>query len=382
MTMFGRQCLSTFLVRSRGLHTSRPAPAIPPVMWLLLKPLSRVAAGLLGKGARVWWRRLPDTRKMEFKEWARGHRRKFVYAGGLFSGGILYAYESHIQECPITGKKRFVALYPDQVKKLSKQEFQNNLKEFEDNIVSSDSKIYNRVVNVLNKLLKGNRDIRQIYDKSWTVTVVDSSIRNAFVLPCGNIFVFKGMLDICRNDDQLAIIIGHEMSHAILGHVAEQLTQAGFISMLLLVPMAVIWAMLPNDGIALVTSWFIQKATDICFSLPHSRRHEMEADEVGLMMAAKACFDVREAPALWEIMEVIDSLNEDLMSTDKDLEFLSSHPVHSSRCESLSELLSPALKIRLECGCARLDPDYDPQTFVHYIKEEKRKYLALETLDE
>ena len=51
------------------------------------------------------------------------------------------------------------------------------------------------------------------------------------------------------------------------------------------------------------------------------------------------------------------------------------------RCESLSELLSSALKIRFECGCARLDPEYDPKTFVHNLREEKRKYLALEALD-
>ena len=302
------------------------------MFWIFVKPLSRVAAGLLGKGARVWWRRLPEYRKMEVKEWARGHKRKFMYAGVFASGGILYAYESHIQECPITGKKRFVALYPDQLKKISKQVFQDNLEEYEDSIVPSSSEIYNRVVNVSNQLLKGNRDIRQIYDKSWTVTVVDLPIRNAYVLPCGNIFVFRGMLDLCRNDDQLAIILGHEMSHAILGHVAQQLTMAGFINMVILVPMAVIWAMLPNDGIALVTDWFIQKVTDICFHLPHSRECEMEADEVGLMMAAKACFDVREAPALWEIMEIFDSLDdEDGLATDKDLEFLSTHPVHSTR---------------------------------------------------
>ena len=227
---------------------------------------------------------------------------------------------------------RFVALYPDQVKKISRQEFDGLLQEFSEDILPNNDKLYNRVVAVSNRLLEGNKDLRQIYDKSWTVTVVDLPVRNAFVLPSGNIFVFKGMLDLCRNDDQLAIILGHEMSHAILGHVAEQLTRAGFINMLLLVPMAVIWAILPNDGIALVTDWFIQKVTDICFHLPHSRRHEMEADEVGLMMAAKACFDVREAPALWEIMEIIDSLDcENEMSTDKDLEFLSTHPVHSSR---------------------------------------------------
>ena len=324
--MLGR--LSTSLIYQRALHTSRPAPAIPPALWLLAKPLSRVAAALLGKGAKNWWRRLPEYRKTEVRDWIRGQRKKFIYAGGAVTGGVLYAYESHIQECPVTGKQRFVALYPDQVKKISREEFQGLLKEFEDSIVPSNSKIYNRVVDVSNQLLKGNRDIRQIYDKSWTVTVVDQPVKNAFVLPSGHIFVFSGMLDLCTNDDQLAIILSHEMAHAILGHVAEQLTMSGFINMILLVPMAVIWAMLPNDGIALVMDWFVHKVTEICFHLPHSRKHEMEADEFGLQMAAKACFDVREAPALWEIMELIA---EDPLENDKDLEFLSTHPVHSTR---------------------------------------------------
>ena len=99
-------------------------------------------------------------------------------------------------------------------------------------------------------------------------------------------------------------------------------------SLVLLVPMAVIWAMLPNDGVAIVTDWFVNKVVEICCHLPHSRDHEMEADEVGLRMAAKSCFDVREAPALWEIMELI---SEDPLESDKDLEFLSTHPVHSTR---------------------------------------------------
>ena len=327
--MFSRKCFaSSLIILPRGLHTSRPAPA-PPLVWLFVKPLTRVTAALLGKGARWWWRRLPDYKKMEVKEWARGHRRTFIFSGGIGTGAILYAYESHVQECPITGRKRFVALYPDQEKKISEEASQEILLQYqnEEGIFPTDSKSYNRVMDVSNKLLKGNKDIRQIYDKSWTVTVLNKPNRNAYVLPSGHIFVYKGMLDMCRNDDQLAIIIGHEMSHAILGHTAEKLTRAGFISMVLLVPMAVIWAILPNDGIALVTDWFIRKVNDICLYLPHSRRQEMEADEVGLMMAAKACFDVREAPAIWKIMELMDEMDE----YEPRCELLSTHPVHSTR---------------------------------------------------
>ena len=180
-----------------------------------------------------------------------------------------------------------------------------------------------------NKLLRGSKDIRQIYDKQWTVTVIDQvdisallqgfisclplqPIANAMVLPSGNIFVFTGMLDLCKNDDQLAVrqliyicmysfqekahtfskrilckerllppkvVLGHEMAHSVLGHTAEQLTRASFIQVIrlralpttcvlnplspsqlvLLVPFALLWAALPNDGVALVANWFFEK---------------------------------------------------------------------------------------------------------------------------
>ena len=90
----------------RPLHTSACRAAVPPAVWLLAKPLSRVAAALVGQGARRWWRRLPGQRKLELRAWANTHRRKFLTAGTCFAGGLVYAYESHIQECPVTGRKR------------------------------------------------------------------------------------------------------------------------------------------------------------------------------------------------------------------------------------------------------------------------------------
>jgi len=318
----------------------------------------------------VWWSKLPGDKKLLLKDAAKTHRKKFIVAGSALLGGLAYGYESHIEECGVTGRRRFVALTPDQVKKIAKVEFNNLLEELGPDIVPDRNPIYKRVVRVSNRILQGNKDIRQIYDKTWTVTVVNQSVKNAFVLPSGNIFVFKGMLDLCENDDQLAIILGHEMAHTVLGHVPEKLTLASFVQMVLLVPMAVLWAVMPNDGIALVANWFIDKVITLIVDLPFSRDMEMEADEVGLVMAAKACFDVREAPALWELMEI---MSEDVMETDRDLEFLSTHPCHGTRQESLSAQLSSALAVRFECGCERLDPRKDPQIKL----QEFKKYINL-----
>jgi len=352
----------------RQLHMTQPRAALPPILITMAKPMARVMSVLLGKVARNWWRKLPSDRKVIFRDLAQKHRTKFGVACGVGVAGAWAAYDSHVLECPVTGRKRFVALTPDQMKKISRVEFQNLLDELGPDILTRNHEAYSLVARVANRLLAANRDLRQIYDKQWTVTVVDQDIKNAFVLPSGNIFVFRGMINLCENDDQLGIILGHEMAHAVLGHSAEKLTLASFLQVVLLLPFAVLWAVLPNDGVALVANWFMEKVLDVMVELPFSRGMEMEADEVGLELAAKACFDVREAPALWGKMEL---MSEDPLETDKDLEFISTHPVHSNRQQSLASQLGKALGIRQLYGCQRLDCTQDPNIKL----EEFKKYL-------
>merc|ERR1711915_788442 len=111
------------------------------------------------------------------------------------------------------------------------------------------------------------------------------------------------MIDIFDNEDELGIVLSHEIAHVVLGHVEEKLTLTSFVQLVLLVPMAVLWAFLPSDGIALVTHWFMDCVVDVMVELPFSREMENEADKVGLFLAAKACYDVREAPAFWGKMK-------------------------------------------------------------------------------
>ena len=80
---------------------------------------------------------------------------------------------------------------------------------------------------------------------------------------------------------------------------AEKLSYVSLVNVLVLVPLALLWALLPTDGIALVADWFFKRVVDVVFELPFSRGMETEADEVGLVLAAKACLDVTEAPRFW-----------------------------------------------------------------------------------
>ena len=94
-------------------------------------------------------------------------------------------------------------------------------------------------------------------------------------------------LKACETLDELGIVLSHEIAHVVLGHVEEKLTLTSFVQLVLLVPMAVLWAFLPNDGIALVLNWFMDTVVDIMIELPFSRDMETEADRVGLILAAK-----------------------------------------------------------------------------------------------
>ena len=78
------------------------------------------------------------------------------------------------------------------MKKISRQEFDGLIEEYREHILPNVHPEYTRVARVSNRILNGNKDLRQIYDKTWTVTVVDQPVQNAFVLPSGNIFISKG----------------------------------------------------------------------------------------------------------------------------------------------------------------------------------------------
>ena len=140
-----------------------------------------------------------------------------------------------------------------------------------------------------------------------------------------------------------------------------------------MIPLAVLWAFVPNDGIALVADWFFHKASSTIFELPFNRIMETEADEVGLLLAAKACFDVREAPTFWAMMEMNENEDEKI-----PIEYLSTHPAHKNRESNMMSLVPEAIKMRSSCGCPQLsqsDPYEEFKKFAEIIKKNKEVSL-------
>lgn len=358
-----KQSFPGVLLSKNGFKTSAPQ-RVPPLLVALIKPVSRILAMVLGRRFRTWWRKLPHDHKLKVKAFSRQNSRSWGTLGVLLVALVAYGYESHLEECPITHRRRFVALRKDQMEKIADAEFEELLTKFENELLPEHHPYYDRVARVATRILKANQELPQVKEKNWTISVIGEDERNAFVLPSGNIFVYTGMLSVCENDDQLGVVLSHEIAHTLLGHAAENLSYLNLLSALLIVPLGVAWAFLPNDGIAIVANWFFTKVSELLFELPFARHMETEADEVGLDLASKACFDVREAPVFWGKMEVVANLKDDMQPP----EFLSTHPSHNSRQEYLASLLPGALRTRSTCGCPKLGPNDPNDEFQRFLK--------------
>ena len=161
--------------------------------------------------------------------------------------------------------------------------------------------------------------------RAWEIEVFDMPDANAFAMPGGKIGIFAGILDVARNQHQLAAVIGHEIAHVTREHQVAQ-TNRGMMTQ---GAAAVLGASVGMQQEA-------QALAQIGLSLPFSRSHETEADEVGLLYMADAGFDPRASITLWKNME-------DQSGSARPPQFLSTHPAPEDRMGKLIAGMSGAL---------------------------------------
>ena len=171
----------------------------------------------------------------------------------------------------------------------------------------------------------------------WEATVIkDDHTQNAFALPGGKIAVYTGIFPVADNESGLAAIVGHEVVHALARHGSERMSQ-GVLAQAGLIGAAIA---LQAEGFSPVTSQAAMSAlgvgTQVGVLLPFSRAHESEADYIGLLLAADAGYDPREAVRVWQRMQ-------QLSHGQQPPEFLSTHPGHETRVKRLTEHMPEAL---------------------------------------
>ena len=166
---------------------------------------------------------------------------------------------------------------------------------------------------------------RVLTDRGWDYAVFVSESPNAFVLPSGKIGVTTGLLNLVRNDDQLAAVLGHEVGHVVARHAAERYSSNAATSLVL-------------SGVQSAAGDYGRAAgaigglgAQLGVLLPFSRRHELEADRLGVEYLQRAGYRPSEAIALWRLMA-----GQRQGSTP---EFASTHPSDASRIAALEQYI-------------------------------------------
>lgn len=174
-------------------------------------------------------------------------------------------------------------------------------------------------------------------DLEWEFNLFESKTVNAFCLPGGKVAVYTGILPVMKNEAGLAIVLGHEVAHATARHGAERLSQALTLQAITSILSSGLDFAAPTLSGAVMQAFGV--GTHLGVTLPYSRSHESEADYIGLLYAARAGYDPREAVPLWERMEVAGKKKKMRVP-----EFISTHPREKRRIEKFEQLMPAALE--------------------------------------
>ena len=170
--------------------------------------------------------------------------------------------------------------------------------------------------------------------------MVKSKEVNAFCLPGGKMVVYTAILPVCETDAGLATVMGHEIAHALARHGAERMTQQKMAEIGVAAASSTLGGVDPRDRQRVMQ---VLNAGAQFGILRYSRRHESEADHIGLLLMATAGYDPREAVKFWERMSK-------LTGGKRTPEFLSTHPSHETRIRDLINWMPQALTLYKASG--------------------------------
>lgn len=239
---------------------------------------------------------------------------------------------------PMTGRKQFVAIPASQMISLSAESYSQVLAEAKvstnNYYVSTVRKVGEKLTAAVELYLKQNNlaSVTEGYD--WQYNVLVSEELNAWCMPGGQIAFYEGILPVCQDENGIAVVMGHEIAHAVAQHGNERMSQQLALQM---------------GGIALSEALKTQEQETIDLAmlafgvgaqvgvmLPYSRTHESEADELGLYFMAMAGYNPQTAPAFWTRMSE--------KGESRPPEFLSTHPDPSNRIEDLNRHMPKAME--------------------------------------
>jgi predicted Zn-dependent protease len=256
----------------------------------------------------------------------------------LFGLYLVYYYVSNQQVVPLTGRTQLVDLSREQEAALGYQSYQQILAQ--SNVVDSGP-AFDLVREIGRQIVLAVGDDDPGFE--WEFSVIESEQANAFCLPGGKVAVYTGILPVVENRDGLAVVMGHEIAHAIARHGAERMAHQRLVQLGTLAAGVALSDM--DAGTQQLVMGALGVGAQFGVLLPFSREHESEADYMGLVYVSRACFDPTEAPRLWERMGAAAG------GRAQPAEFMSTHPSHETRIRQFEQWMPDALAMRSQqCG--------------------------------
>ncbi len=238
---------------------------------------------------------------------------------------------------PLTGRSQLALVESSEIQPLVNEEYDKVLKEGQvltnspegRQIVSVGNKIASSVEDFLNK--EGYSDLAQSFE--WEFNLLKNAAANAWCMPGGKVAFYTGILPITQNETGIAVVMGHEIAHAVASHSRERMSSG----LLTNFGMSVLSTAMGSNP-TLTEAIFLQSVGmgSELGMLAFSRKHELEADELGLIFMAMAGYDPREAPVFWERMAS--------QGGEVPPEFLSTHPGPENRQAKLEEQMERAMQ--------------------------------------
>jgi predicted Zn-dependent protease len=268
--------------------------------------------------------------------------RKQIIMTRLFTS--LFVVASFVIACttnPLTKKSQLTLLPESELQAMGNQQYQQFLST--NRVVSAsnnrDAEMVKRVGQRIARAVESYYAQNGISDKltgfRWEYNLVNDKAVNAWCMPGGKIVVYTGLLPVTQNEAALAVVIGHEVSHALLQHGNQRMSQ-GLLQQLGGVALSVAVANKPVETQNLFMTAY-GAGTTVGLILPFSRNQELEADRFGLIWTAMAGYNPQEAIPLWERMERASQ-------GQSPPEFLSTHPSEGRRINQLQRIMPEAMK--------------------------------------
>ena len=257
---------------------------------------------------------------------AAGRNARYWLAGVLASVALAVLCWSGCKTAPVTGRRQLL-LIPEA------QEIQMGVTAYEETLAEETPTKHTALQELVQRVGDRIAKVAGRPEYDWEFRVIESAEANAFALPGGKVAVYEGILPICSNEAGLAVVMSHEIAHALARHGGERMSQASVSGVV-------------EKAVATVTKNRDEKQREMILAaygaaskygviLPYSRQQEAEADHIGLLLMAEAGYDPAEAPRFWKRFAAVNA-------GEKPAEFMSTHPSDESRAAALEELLPEA----------------------------------------